>query len=75
MTVLVTRDGYTLTYRTHDEPNGMPAGGYTLMGCADDIIEPGDLVDVTITEPDDAVMKTEMGGGAGRGWGCTDAGP
>jgi len=75
VSVRVTRDGSTTVYSTRMVRDGGPAGTYHLDGCTDDVIEPGDLVEVVITEPYDATVRTEMGGGAGEHWGCTEPGP
>ena len=59
--------------------------GREIDGCADNIVGPGDLVEVVITETsggywtdqhsvEDNVAQWE-GAGAGEHWGCTDPGP
>lgn len=75
--VRVRRNGIATTYRPQQVHDDGPAGGYTLEGCDDAIIRPGDLVEVVIAQPHEVWMdlRTEMGVGAGEGWGCTDPGP
>ena len=77
VTVRVVHEGVTQIYRSDAVPDGGPAGSYDVEGCDDAIIQPGDLVEVTIEQPDgryDPVVG-EAGGGAGKGWGCTRQGP
>lgn len=77
VTVRVVHDGATKIYRSEMLPDGGPAGSYGVEGCDDAVIQPGDLVEVTIEQPDgryDPVVG-EAGGGAGKGWGCTEQGP
>ena len=74
--VSVTRGDETRVYRTERVPSGTPTGGYRLKGCDDDIIRPGDRVEVLIQQADPWMdIRNEMGVGAGSGWGCSDPGP
>ena len=77
VTVRVVHDGATQIYRSEMLPDGGPAGSYDVEGCDDAIIQPGDLIEVTIEQPDGRyeVVVGEAGGGAGKGWGCTEQGP
>ena len=61
-TVTVTRSGMTKTYKTSGE-----------YGCADAIIAPGDMVEVTLTAPvTDVAPGYQVG--AGRNWDCSHTG-
>lgn len=75
--VTVRRDGQATTYTTRKVPDPGPSGAHHVEGCADDIIRPGDLVEVAVAQPSRVWMdlRTEIGVGAGLGWGCSDPGP
>lgn len=74
--VHVTRNGVTTTYRTREVKT---ANGSRTEGCADDVIQPGDLVEVVLSEseddtPLDVSPDEGVAVGAGEGWGCTAPG-
>lgn len=74
--VYVTRDGVTTTYRTRKVETD---SGARTEGCADDIIQAGDLVEIVLSETEDEtpldVSPDEgVAVGAGERWGCTDPG-
>lgn len=68
--VTVSRDGESTVYEPEFEER---SGVMVLDGCADDIIEPGDLVDVELTSGSmDVDFATKVG--AGHLWDCSSAG-
>lgn len=75
-TVNVTRDGVTTTYRSRQVSDPTSTGFFRVQGCADGIIEPGDLVEVIIELQQEWIYpQSTMGAGAGEHWGCSDPGP
>lgn len=74
--VYVTRDDVTAEYRTREIETD---NGSRTQGCADDIIQPGDLVEIVLSETEDDTpldLSSDEGvaAGAGQGWGCTNPG-
>lgn len=70
--VKVTRAGLTSSYETTEssQPTPMDPSGN---GCGDDVIQPGDQVEVDVTAPDHGTVSQATGpyeGGAGRDWNC-----
>ena len=65
--IIVTRDGQTTRYEVHDDV--VRAGDVGTVYCAARVMEPGDLVEVVLTNanPSDGFETTL---GAGEGWEC-----
>ena len=85
-TVYVTHNGEIRRYETeaiHTGAPGDPGPTTRIEGCADNIIQPGDLVEVVIRNMAPTTLsrsyslddRYEMGVGAGRGWSCSNPGP
>jgi hypothetical protein len=72
--ITVIRGDDVMTYRSQEVDEN---GDTQYENCAEDIIQPGDLVEVRIDQAYVWIDGTEyqMGAGAGEGWGCTNRGP